>query len=283
MRKLPLPTISDIDTYLTCVAGVNKDELKERFKSCCNDIHKKAEEYSEKAKRAELFTIPPLITKDENYIVIGALTKKELMKLYSYYMVQKEPARSLYDKILVSANDKCPFCGGIGLPSTLDHYLPKANYPQLAVLPINLIPCCKDCNTGKSNSLAKNAEAQALHPYFEKNHFFEEKWISGRVIQERPISVEFYADPPVHWDDLQRNRAISHFKDFDLAKRFSVQTADEISILHSQRSNFMKNYSYEQFRDYLFSVAQGVPFINHWKAVMYNTLANDKWYCSDYV
>jgi hypothetical protein len=82
-----------------------------------------------------------------------------------YFVPEEKPARTIYDSLLNSAKEKCPFCGGIGTPRNLDHFLPKAHFPQFSVLPRNLIPACRDCNMdGKGHAFATNAEDQIILP-----------------------------------------------------------------------------------------------------------------------
>lgn len=280
MKKLSLPVFSSNESYLTCVAGIIDDDLRARYEEEVNLIERASIEYTEKASTAELYTIPVLNTRNDDHIVIGGLTKAQLTKLYSYYMVKKDPARNIYDEIKASANGKCPFCGGIGQPYTLDHYLPKANYPQFSVLPLNLVPSCRDCNTGKGTSVALASGQQVLHPYFEENCFYLEKWITAKIIHSAPITIEFYVDPPNAWSSTFKERTVAHFNSFDLSSRFSVQVGDEIAMLNHQRSTIMSNYTTEIFKQYLNSVVEGAPFINHWRAVMYSGLLADDIFCS---
>ena len=62
-------------------------------------------------------------------------------------MVRKNgPGRATYDLLKLSAKGGfCPLCGQRNV-STLDHYLPKESYPDLSILPINLVRACSDCN-----------------------------------------------------------------------------------------------------------------------------------------
>ena len=216
MKKLLRPNISGHESYDTCVSGVEAGDLKNRFVACHDTIDEQTNEYINYANDGTLSSLAPLICRrNEDPIVIGSVLKSELVKLYDYYMVQKQPARDIYDAILVAANDKCPFCGGIGRPKSLDHYLPKANYPQFSVFPHNLVPACRDCNTGKSNSLATNANEQVLHPYFDDDFYFSVQWIFARVVQTEPCSLEFYVTPPDTWQDVSKDRVRQHFNDFD--------------------------------------------------------------------
>lgn len=280
MQKLSLPDFSSNESYSICVAGIVDDNLKSSYEDEAGLIAIVAEEYAVKAGAAELYTIPVLNTRNDNPIVIGGLTKSQLTKLYSYYMVKKNPARNIYDEIKASANGKCPFCGGIGQPFTLDHYLPKANYPQFSVLPMNLVPSCRDCNTGKGTGVALISGQQVLHPYFEEDCFYLEKWVTARIIHSDPITIEFYVDPPNTWSSNFKERATAHFNSFDLASRFGVQVVDEIAMLNHQLSTIMSKYTTEIFKQYLNSVVEGSPFINHWRAVMYSGLLADDKFCS---
>lgn len=282
MKKLSPPEITGHDSYGTCVSGIEAADVKDRFIACHGTIDERGKEYIKHGNAGTLSSLTPLFCKKhEDPIVIGNIQKSELVKLYDYYMVQKQPARGIYDSILVAANDKCPFCGGIGRPKSLDHYLPKANYPHFSVLPQNLVPACRDCNTGKSNSLATDVKEQILHPYFDDDVYFSVQWIFARVQQTEPCSLEFYVSPPDAWQDIPKSRVRQHFLDFDLAKRYSIQTAEELSTIIDQRRGFMRDFEPDTFREYLGSVvASKALFANHWKRVMYQALANDDWFCS---
>lgn len=57
----------------------------------------------------------------------------------------------------------CPMCGGTSV-ATLEHVLPKADYPEFAVLSFNMVPCCDGCQRKRSN---KGAQYEFIHPYFD--------------------------------------------------------------------------------------------------------------------
>lgn len=62
----------------------------------------------------------------------------------------------------------CPLCGS-PTTGTLDHYLPKDDYPEFAVMPSNLVPACSLCNSGAKGRKFKGAKPgeRFLHPYFD--------------------------------------------------------------------------------------------------------------------
>lgn len=278
MRRLNLPECTSIQSYNLCLASVLDLNLKERLSRASVFIEQMSEIYVNQARAGNVYSIPPLIhPRGEDPIISADIRKSEFLKLYSYHMVDRHPGRGLYDVILVAAKEQCPFCGGIGRPRSLDHYLPKANYPQYAVLPQNLVPCCRDCNTEKSNALATAEDEQAIHPYFDDDKFFLEQWVFARVDLTRPCSLVYFSAPPNDWSDTERKRALNHFEDFNIGARYSVQAADELSALVDLRRGYLSNISPDEFSRYLASVSSSTSyFSNHWKRVMYQALAQDR-------
>lgn len=282
MNRISLPTLTPLQSYNSCVGSIIDELLRSRMLMVSNTIETYATLYIHQASLGNTCSIAPLVhVRGEDPLVIGDVRKSELVNLYDYYMVQRQPGRLTYDQILVAANEKCPFCGGIGRPKSLDHYLPKANYPQFSVLPQNLVPACRDCNTGKSNDLAQEPGQQPIHPYFDADCFFMDQWVFGRVIETFPPSIEFYTRRPENWSDIDFQRASNHFSDFDLSIRYSIQAAEELGVIVDQRKGYLAASPPGDFSTFLRSISNSPSlFANHWKKVMYQTLANSQWFCS---
>lgn len=63
----------------------------------------------------------------------------------------------------------CPSCGGHVVPGTLDHYLPKTEFPEFAVLLLNLTPMCNACQESKGATyLTAGNTKKYLHSYFDE-------------------------------------------------------------------------------------------------------------------
>lgn len=60
----------------------------------------------------------------------------------------------------------CPMCGSMH-SGTLDHYLPKNNFPIFAVFSKNLVPACNCNSKRKETLLGDNPGERILHPYFD--------------------------------------------------------------------------------------------------------------------
>jgi 5-methylcytosine-specific restriction endonuclease McrA len=61
----------------------------------------------------------------------------------------------------------CPMCGS---PTTgsVDHYLPRAVFPEFSILYSNLVPACTHCNSAQKGDLYRGAGCERfIHPYYD--------------------------------------------------------------------------------------------------------------------
>lgn len=119
-------------------------------------------------------------------------------------MVRSSKGRYFYDKIL-NSQEICLYCG-FRDSTTLDHYLSKSVYPNYAILPINLVPCCDNCNRAKSNYDDNNLEEYEyfLHPYFDDYNNI--RWLNGTLeFFENSIMVKYYIDNS-HLNEKEQKR-----------------------------------------------------------------------------
>jgi hypothetical protein len=213
----------------------------------------------------------------EDPLVIGDVKKSELVDLYSHNMVNNFSGREIYDAIMVSAVS-CPICGDIGVARTLDHYLPKANFPALSVCPYNLIPACRDCNMDKGNPVPKSAFEQHIHPYFDDDCFFNETWIRAVVEWTPDCTISFHVSPPASWGRLDKERANHHFNFFKIADAYSRKAAEELPVLIDCGRRLLQDSL--SFRQHLLTVGTSPSlFANHWRKILYLSLAENKKFC----
>jgi len=279
MRAMSAPTLDPKVVYETCVNSISDDELRNRLNALSNDIVIVAIDYQQKGEAKLLYNIPPNNNGNDD-IALGAVTKKELKSVYSLHMVgQTKPARAIYDRLLSNAPlGRCPFCG-IGHASTLDHYLPKTKFPQLSVVPLNLVPSCKDCNSGKSTTIATTAADQCLHPYFDHKNYIDEQWLYAEVICTLPATIRFFVQAPAHWDNVSMDRVQSHFRDFKLGSRYSVEASNQIACLRETLSSFQNLFGDVKT---LLEIEAKTHFNQHrnsWQTAMFQALADSDWYC----
>ena len=281
MRALEKPTIRHQTVYQTCINSIEDEDLLNRLNLIILDIVFAARNYEQKALMKDLYTIPPNNC-DNNETVLGRVTKKELKMVYSSHMVSSsKPARKFYDLLLSGAHlGRCPFCG-FGHVYTLDHYLPKSKYPELSVLPLNLVPSCRDCNTGKRATIATTSEDQDLHPYYDHGNFINDQWLYAEIQESSPITITFFVDAPTGWDDVSRARTQSHFEHFKLASRYAVEASNEFAILRDVLIQYEEILGQEGVKQHLQINAQSYAsqHTNSWQTAMYQALAVSDWYC----
>jgi hypothetical protein len=281
MMRLSEPQYSCEQTLDECVAGITGDAvLRQKLSSSKPSLTAAEAQYLGAAGIGELHTIPSINTDgDADPVVINILKRSELIKIYDQYFVpEKKPARKIYDALINAAKEKCPFCGGIGTPRNLDHFLPKAHFPQFAILPHNLVPACRDCNMdGKAHAFATNAKDQIIQPYVDNDRFFLEQWIfatyhAGNDV--KPGKFEYFVNQPEGWCDVDKQRVSKHFDDFALARRYAIKAAEVLGTILQQIESLRK-IGLDSVTINAALLQPGVnaaPFVNHWQKGMYQAL-----------
>lgn len=269
MWSLPVPEVSARTVYLTCIS-TSLPKTKQRLEALEEDVVNAADEYEAAASSAALHTLQGLKGKPSNKI-----DRAELEKNYTQRMARKgAPGRDDYDKLkTVPDFGRCPLCGHRDV-ETLDHQLPKMAYPLLAVLPINLVPACRSCNTIKGDTAPANEGEQTLHPYFDD--IGKEQWLFARVLETAPAAVEFFVIPPASWNSVLATRVRGHFDTFGLAELYGSQAGREMSSLRY----VLKRKDPSVIGPYLQDEADGLSDEdpNLWRAAMYRALADSSWY-----
>jgi hypothetical protein len=200
--------------------------------------------------------------------------------LYNSKMAHaKSPGRAMYDEIKMAAPfGRCPLCGR-GSVYTLDHHLPKAVYPDLAITPANLIPSCQDCNKNKTQVAPQTRAEETLHPYFD--NVDGEIWLRARVIEESPAAILFFVLPPPSWTETLAARVHNHFKLYKLKTLFASLAAEEISNIRGHLAGPQADSGRFGIRDHLLSIAAShrSTRLNSWQAATYAAMADSDWFC----
>ena len=284
MRKLAKPTENPKTVFLECISGISDLDLRQRLTGCADLIDAEATEFDNKIKLHELYKLSQnkSTKKTKSVRVInGLVTVDELKDVYTYQFVPADaPGRKLYDKILFQPlNSKCPFCFH-RLVSTVDHYLPKAYYPLLSVVPLNLVASCKDCNTGKLADRPTNSTEEILHPYYDNVE--DDLWLKARVQQTSPARVEFFVDAPDYWTIKLKQRVEHHFLSLELNDLYSTESATELINIKHQLQEQLDSGGINAVKLHLQDTARSrkKAYLNSWQTALYTALSSDKWYYS---
>lgn len=283
MRKLNKPIMNSpavdnpsddaMQVYRTCISLKIRADVKAQLESVALEIKNAATVFDAAATVAALHTLPT----QEN---VGGVPKADIEKVYTQRMVPEDsPGRQIYERLLHSSpHDKCPLCG-LGFVTTLDHHLPKAHYPALAVTPVNLIPACSYCNKEKLQDIPTCAEEQTLHPYYD--NFEDELWLCAEVVQTNPAALHYYAAPPNTWDDIKAARVRHHLAVFKLAALFGSNAGSElVNIRHGLIAIFERGGA-AAVRIFLQGQAgtYAAAHLNSWQTAMYQALMDSDWFC----
>lgn len=288
MKKLPVPNISLHNMLVKCSEGMEQVNVRANFNSTFPTFHAKEQRYQTLSLDGHLYRYPKITPLTNTTEVVDTLTKRKLINLYENNLLNKDkPARDYYDLLLISSGERCPFCGDIGQTKNLDHFLPKAHFPEFSVTPLNLVPSCRDCNMGeKGEAYATIEDDQAIHPYVDKDLFYQQQWVFAEYIDEDDGAIRYYVQCPAIWRDEDKNRAVNHFNSLNLASRYSLEAGKHLSEVIDQKNAFKKmimgfspDASTEAIKN-AFVEANLQPLINsgqfhnHWKKVMYQCLAS---------
>lgn len=89
--------------------------------------------------------------------------------LKDYYEAPPKHLRSLIrNKRNEHDLNECPSCGYPFAPDTLDHFVPKDEWPEFSIFPNNLVPQCRGCAPIKSSKYFCNINntAKFIHPIY---------------------------------------------------------------------------------------------------------------------
>jgi hypothetical protein len=211
------------------------------------------------------------------------LTDAQLRWLYTQQLAKAgRPANEIYAQIVTASPDRlCVYCN-LQAAETLDHFLPKSEIPVLSVEPLNLVPACMRCNHRLNAHSADSAEAQLFHPYFVDDLG---RWLFAEVIPSmtgQPSIVKFVSSPSPGLEPVTAKRIESQFELLRLANHYRVVCSATTVIAAAASAKFAYKFGRKQaVQDHLMEMAHQyfAKNSNHWKAVVYEALANDEWFC----
>ena len=270
------PNIDVGQHFRRCISNVANRRLRRRLHSVTPAVVRAADVFAAHAAGRILHAFPPLAT------IAGTVTQHEMADVYDRRMARNGgPGRPAYDQIKsLPAFGTCPYCDHRTV-STLDHVLPKAVHPVLAVTPDNLVGCCMECNNAKGTFIPTSREDTPLHPYFDVLPCGI--WLRAKVVPGAVAAVIFSARPPKNWGRQLGERVLKQFCLFRLGELYACQAAREISghrrtlidYYNAGGKDAVRNELFLRHRSWKESEA------NCWQSATYLGLGNSDWYCEE--
>lgn len=275
MWSLERPSLSARSAFNTCIGKVRNPQLATRLAAAAPAIEAASTQFDRAARRHTLHSIA---TQD---VVAPDITVSEMEKVYTQRMAKSgSPGRDIYDEIFASApGGRCPLCMQ-RFVATLDHHLPKAHYPALAVTPVNLIPACSDCNKAKLDAVPAIAEDVPLHPYYDD--LGNDIWLTATVLERRPTALRFAITRSGTWDDTLYARVSHHFRSLGLAALFASEAAEELLNIRHQLQILRNVDPVDGVRDELDRRATSCAAarVNGWRTAAYRAWRESEWFCN---
>lgn len=157
--------------------------------------------------------------------------KEDVLKynsLFNLYDSNSQDTENLKEKIKEISRTKCPYCG-ISESSHLDHFLPRAKFPEFSIYSPNLIYVCSICNsTYKGDDVVNSlGERKFFNPYFDD--FIEDiQFLKCRIIvNDIYPKFEFYIEDLSLSNDYEYKVIRNHFEAMGLQTRYFGQIVGE--------------------------------------------------------
>jgi len=210
----------------SCLVGTQSRAYIKRVTDSENFLRAVSKEFEVHAyyQLAYLFREPTAHRNSDRYCNVS---HADLITLYEQKLVKNASGRKLYQKIKNTAPDGfCQLCHA-GLAETLDHYLPKEQFPSLSIAPFNLIPACLRCNKEKHTKVPSSVKEQSLHPLYDK-HVYRMDWIEVAITPDTG-RVSYSAGHTL--DDTTHARVQTHLTDHNIGQLYSTHATIEVAQL----------------------------------------------------
>ncbi|MDO3424038.1 HNH endonuclease [Chryseobacterium sp. APV1] len=206
--------------------------------------------------------------------------KDDLIKLYSYrnskiQELKKNVTTTKYNRLI----NTCQNCT-INEAKTLDHILPKDDFPEFSVHPQNLFPSCSVCNGHKSTNWVKSGKPLFLNLYLDPLPADQYLFVKINIdLRKKKIITKFNLENKSKIDVDLFNVIKSHYSKLHLLDRFSDNCDDTISEL----KNTCKSGLEEGLTlDKIISIVQKKCVkdrehlgVNHWKIILTEKLITE--------
>lgn len=189
-------------------------------------------------------------------------------------------ARGYYNRLREASRlGRCPLCL-VREASELDHYLPKRKFPELAIVPSNLVPICDECNGTKLEHAGETPGEQILHGYYDD--FATRPWLTCIVDESPGAPLHFSVEPDTNWTAHQAARVQFHFEKFGLDTLYADQAAVELTGIRGYLEGLLHTGGPSEVSAYLEEMAQSLsaePALV-WKQVAYRGWSESEWFCA---
>ncbi|MFA8436933.1 MAG: HNH endonuclease [Marinifilaceae bacterium] len=263
MKNLKPYSGNSIDLYSAAVARKRDGVVKDRLKEIENEISLCFDSYQENFQHNTLLELHP-----KGFV---APCKDDLLSLYDYdSFTIREFRKNLKKQQSRGVKSICQNCT-IDSVGTLDHIVPKEEFPEFAVNPQNLFPCCSKCNSHKSDNWKDTDKGLFLNLYLDQlpkeQYLFVQ--IEGDDLDD--IDFQYYLENRNGIDRSLFELIESHYTRLHLLERMNSKAVDEFDKLLVDIQSHIEGLSMEEVIQTVTTEANKLKQIygyNHWLPVL---------------
>jgi len=215
----------------------------------------------------------------------------ELLKSYGYVDQNKSDLLGLYsfkssiiqkfkNGITTTATNRvintCQNCT-IGEVSSFDHILPKEEFTEFVVNPLNLFPSCSVCNSAKGKYWFKNGKRIFLNLYLDILPNLQYLFVKVSFVDNTFIT-DFSIQNPNNIDTVLFNIIESHYSSLHLTKRFSDCNDKVITAFQNSLKPFVGKLPFDEIiKTAIESIELNRNFFgyNYWQSILELELINN--------
>ena len=203
-----------------------------------------------------------------------SITEKDsLIDLYQYKaaIIQKIKGEILGNQIRTITNT-CQYCT-LNSVNTLDHFLPKEKFPDFSVNPLNLFPCCSECNSKKGSLWLDSNNNHHLFLNLYLDELPNKRYLMADFdFQDDIPIVTFCLGNPENIDSRTYEIIKSHFSRLDLLKRMGERSNEEITnIINTIKGDYRLNSDISSIKSTITETEnenKKAYGYNYWKSVL---------------
>ena len=184
------------------------------------------------------------------------------------------------EEIRKISGDVCPYCG-IDRPSHLDHFIPRAKFPEFSIYSPNLIYVCSICNSKYKGEKILNSKGERIffNPYFD--NFIETiQFLKCRIIvNDIYPKFEFYIEDLSKTNFYEYTIMKNHFEAMNLKINYMNQIVNQKFKKFKNRYVNLKERTYyeislEQIKNYIEETLREYQEenMNNWEKVFWESL-----------
>ena len=257
MRSIAAPTIDDTQYLTTALESGDTDKVLGDFRS---GILFSYVRYRRRAPNLSKFREMELSTAAKS-------------KMLNVYQRTVDGSLVTLREELKANCRKCPSCN-ISTASDLDHFLPKDEFPSLALFSRNLIPCCTECNRNKE----RGPLACFIHPYYDDLSL---PILRANVTLEFGAVVVTFSIQSAQLPSPFRERIENHYNKLDLKERYNLEAQERLSQYRLSLFDTHQSGGVQAVRQDLQRKRAEALFYgpNHWEAALLDALIASNDYC----